>query len=168
MTVRSSLPGRLQALCAHCVLLLLFTQFVVAERDPIRLTHGPMLGHVTSSSVRVWARTSDPGAFLVKFGLDTHDLFREIEGTTAIGSDKHGFGHAHRTTGEHDLSLSGVRERPATRASRFLSNPAQHRTDATSRPQPGRPFQLPVRSRILRQSKPAAWCWPRIAHRTVH
>ena len=32
-----------------------------AERDPIRLTHGPMLGHVTDSSVRVWGRTSDPG-----------------------------------------------------------------------------------------------------------
>ena len=39
-----------------------------AERDPIRLTHGPMLGHVTHDSVRVWARTSDPGEFLVKFG----------------------------------------------------------------------------------------------------
>ena len=41
---------------------------VLAERDPIRLTHGPMLGHVTSHSVRVWARTSDPGSFEVRYG----------------------------------------------------------------------------------------------------
>ncbi|NNM31294.1 MAG: metallophosphoesterase family protein [Akkermansiaceae bacterium] len=39
-----------------------------AERDPIRLTHGPMLGHVTADSVRVWVRTSDPGGFVVKYG----------------------------------------------------------------------------------------------------
>ena len=51
------------------LLLLLFAAPLLrAERDPIRLTHGPMLGHVTSDSVRVWARTSDPGSFSVKYG----------------------------------------------------------------------------------------------------
>ena len=39
-----------------------------AERDPIRLTHGPMLGHVTHDSVVVWGRTSDPGQFVVHYG----------------------------------------------------------------------------------------------------
>ena len=43
-------------------------------RDPIRLTHGPMLGRVTSDSVRVWARTSDPGTFEVHYGTDPGDL----------------------------------------------------------------------------------------------
>ncbi len=39
-------------------------------RDPIRLTHGPMLGRPTSHSVRVWGRTSDAGEFLVRYGMD--------------------------------------------------------------------------------------------------
>ena len=45
-----------------------------AARDPIRLTHGPMLGHPTSSSVRVWARTSDPGEFQVLYGTEEAKL----------------------------------------------------------------------------------------------
>ena len=40
-----------------------------AQRDPVRLTDGPMLGHVTSDSVRVWGRTSDPSEFVVRYGL---------------------------------------------------------------------------------------------------
>lgn len=45
-----------------------------ADRDPIRLTHGPMLGHVTATSVRVWGRTSDPGTFRVRYGTDPQRL----------------------------------------------------------------------------------------------
>ena len=41
---------------------------VDAERDPIRLTHGPMLGRPTATSMRVWGRTSNPGQFLVRYG----------------------------------------------------------------------------------------------------
>ncbi len=41
-----------------------------AQRDPARLTDGPMLGHVTSDSVRVWGRTSDPSEFVVRYGFD--------------------------------------------------------------------------------------------------
>jgi len=40
----------------------------MAQRDPIRLTHGPMLGRAGSESVAVWARTSDPGEFVVRYG----------------------------------------------------------------------------------------------------
>lgn len=43
-------------------------------RDPIRLTHGPMLGRLTRDSVRVWARTSDPGDFEVHYGVDPRKL----------------------------------------------------------------------------------------------
>ena len=53
---------------------LLLFQFSWAARDPIRLTHGPMLGHPTSSSVRVWARTSDPGEFQVLYGTEETKL----------------------------------------------------------------------------------------------
>ena len=61
------------------------------ERDPIRLTQGPMLGHVTDSSVRVWVRTSEPGQFLVRFGLEFDELTGEAKGETSIGSDNTGF-----------------------------------------------------------------------------
>jgi alkaline phosphatase D len=31
------------------------------------VTHGPILGHVTSDSIRIWGRTAQPGAFVVEF-----------------------------------------------------------------------------------------------------
>lgn len=58
-----------------------------AERDPIRLTHGPMLGHVTEQSVRVWARTSEPGEFEVRFGTEP-DQFNHVGPTAATHIDQ--------------------------------------------------------------------------------
>ncbi len=66
---------------------LLWTLPVLAERDPIRLTHGPMLGHVTADSVRVWARTSDPGEFLVRYGTQPNTLDQESPTTTTRLND---------------------------------------------------------------------------------
>jgi alkaline phosphatase D len=63
-----------------------------AERDPIWLTHGPMLGHVTANSVRVWGRTSDPGEFLVKFGTSPEALTESsAPATTTLEHDNTGF-----------------------------------------------------------------------------
>ena len=42
---------------------------LLAQRDPARLTDGPMLGHVTSDSIRIWGRTSDPSEFQVRYGF---------------------------------------------------------------------------------------------------
>lgn len=62
-----------------------------AERDPIRLTHGPMLGHVTASSIRVWGRTSDAGEFQVSYGTDSGDLSQMSKSaTTRIEDDNTG------------------------------------------------------------------------------
>jgi alkaline phosphatase D len=47
-----------------------------AQRDPIRLTHGPMLGKATAHSVAVWGRTSDPGEFVVHYGTIADRLDR--------------------------------------------------------------------------------------------
>ena len=62
-----------------------------AERDPICLTHGPLLGHVTSSSVRVWGRTSDAGVYQVSYGTSA-DKFTQISesATTRIEDDNTG------------------------------------------------------------------------------
>jgi len=62
------------------------------KRDPIRLTQGPMLGHPTSDTVRVWARTSDPGEFHVRYGTDEDELTRQSAPvTTRIERDNTGY-----------------------------------------------------------------------------
>ncbi|MGI9240470.1 MAG: alkaline phosphatase D family protein [Verrucomicrobiales bacterium] len=62
-----------------------------AERDPIRLTHGPMLGHVTADSVRIWVRTSDPGEFHVRYGTGEGRLESiSNSGETLLGNDNTG------------------------------------------------------------------------------
>jgi alkaline phosphatase D len=78
----------------HRLLLLLGLLSVLvvhAERNPIRLTHGPMLGHVESNSVRVWIRTSDPGEFVVHYGTSSDQLDQTASGgTTRIENDNTG------------------------------------------------------------------------------
>jgi len=65
-----------------------------AERDPIRLTHGPMLGRPTAHSMAVWARTSDPGQFFVKYGTDPDNLnHTSPPATTRIEDDNTGVAH---------------------------------------------------------------------------
>lgn len=62
-----------------------------AERDPIRLTHGPMLGHPTAHSVKVWARTSNSGSFIVKYGTSA-DALNQVSppATTQLAHDNTG------------------------------------------------------------------------------
>ncbi len=45
-----------------------------ARADSPTMTHGPMLGKPTSNSMRVWARTSEPSEFEVRFGTSKLDL----------------------------------------------------------------------------------------------
>lgn len=62
-----------------------------AERDPIRLTHGPMLGQATAHSMGVWGRTSDPGEFVVHYGTDPKQLELVSQpATTTIAHDNTG------------------------------------------------------------------------------
>lgn len=61
------------------------------DRDPIRLTHGPMLGQPSATSMRVWARTSDPGEFHVHFGTSPDPLNQISEaGVTTLSHDNTG------------------------------------------------------------------------------
>ncbi len=82
--VRASFAVALMACFSlHC--------FAQVRRDPIRLTHGPMLGMPTDDSVRVWARTSDPGEFLVRYGTNRLQLNKtSAAGTTTIDHDNTG------------------------------------------------------------------------------
>ncbi len=79
----------------HCLLLGLilisFASSAIAQRDPIRLTHGPMLGQATFNSMAVWGRTSDPGEFVVRFGTDPARLDQESKpATTSLEHDNTG------------------------------------------------------------------------------
>lgn len=62
-----------------------------AERDPARLTHGPMLGQPTAHTMTVWARTSDPTEFQVRYGVTESNLDHvSPAATTRIDHDNTG------------------------------------------------------------------------------
>ena len=68
-----------------------WTHFAIAERDPIRLTHGPMLGNPTAHSMKVWGRTSDAGEFVVRYGTNAERLDQvSAPATTRIDHDNTG------------------------------------------------------------------------------
>lgn len=62
-----------------------------ADRDPIFLTHGPMLGQPGATTMKVWARTSDPGRFQVHYGQDP-DTMEEgtADAITSLAHDNTG------------------------------------------------------------------------------
>lgn len=62
-----------------------------SARDPVSLTHGPMLGQPTSTSMVVWGRTSDPCEFAVRYGT-TPDRLDHVNnsGVTTIEHDNTG------------------------------------------------------------------------------
>ena len=69
-------------------------QIASGQRDPIRLTHGPMLGKPTATSMSVWGRTSQPGQFVVRFGVNAERLDQTSEpATTTIEHDNTGVAH---------------------------------------------------------------------------
>ena len=66
----------------------------VADRDPIWLTHGPMLGQPTATSMAVWGRTSDPGQFHVRYGTSAEQLEQVSEpAATELAHDNTGVVH---------------------------------------------------------------------------
>ena len=69
----------------------MLSSVAMAQRDPIRLTHGPMLGKPTATSMVVWGRTSEPGEFRVRYGTDPNDLDQlSPPGETTIEHDNTG------------------------------------------------------------------------------
>jgi alkaline phosphatase D len=59
--------------------------------DGIRITHGPMLGRQTSTSMGLWARTSKPGMFHVRYGTSPKKLDQVSKpATTSLSRDNTG------------------------------------------------------------------------------
>ena len=75
-----------------CLLLRLVLVADVAQAQAVNITHGPMLGHVTSESISIWARTSKPGQFHVRYGRMPEQLDQVSEpATTTADRDNTGW-----------------------------------------------------------------------------
>lgn len=57
--------------------------------DGNHVTHGPMLGLVTDSTVRVWARTHQPGEFMVRYGANPEKLDRLSKAVATVAEHDH-------------------------------------------------------------------------------
>ncbi len=58
------------------------------------ITHGPILGRVSSDGIGIWARTNQPGSFAVRYGTEPTRLEQESEpAETDLGHDNTGWVH---------------------------------------------------------------------------
>jgi alkaline phosphatase D len=57
-------------------LLLSLACATLALAQPVRVSHGPMLGHITADSANIWVRTTRPGEFRVLYGTAPDKLNR--------------------------------------------------------------------------------------------
>lgn len=65
---------------------------LAGQQAPISVTHGPILGRLGSTEIGVWVRTSKPGSFHVKYGIDPQRLDgTSPTGTTTIDHDNTGW-----------------------------------------------------------------------------
>ncbi len=59
-----------------------------AADDPVTMSHGPMLGRPAATSMAVWARTSAPSTFEVRYGTDEKRLTRSaVSRETSLDDD---------------------------------------------------------------------------------
>lgn len=57
----------MRRLLPRTTVLVVLSALITCASFATTITHGPMLGHVTTDSIRVWARTSDAGSFVVEY-----------------------------------------------------------------------------------------------------
>ncbi|MEE2685577.1 MAG: metallophosphoesterase family protein [Planctomycetota bacterium] len=86
--------------CLIAFVCLLFSCLAAWPQDPQKnhITHGPILGRLSSSGVGVWARTGEPGTLVVLYGTSPESLDQRSDGV--------------KTSREHDntgwVQLSGL------------------------------------------------------------
>ena len=86
--------------CLIALVCLLFSCLTAWPQDPQKnhITHGPILGRLSSSGVGVWARTGEPGTLVVLYGTSPESLDQRSDGV--------------KTSREHDntgwVQLSGL------------------------------------------------------------
>ena len=94
--MKKSVFGRHLKICLLSVPLMALAQPVVAQ--PVLqklecLTHGPQLGNVSPTSIRVWARTREPATFRVVYSTapDLSNALRSAPITTSLEHDATGW-----------------------------------------------------------------------------
>lgn len=72
-----------------CIFILLFSSLVtsVAKSAHVQVTHGPILGRPTTTSMSVWVRTEKPAKISVLYGESIEDLGKRSESVTTLLED---------------------------------------------------------------------------------
>src|SRR5262245_10172164 len=92
--IRCSVSKRFCQMLRAILLVMASAAMASAQRDPIRLTHGPMLGRPTAHSMAIWGRTSDAGEFTVRYGTEASRLDQVSNAAkTTIDHDNTGVAH---------------------------------------------------------------------------
>jgi alkaline phosphatase D len=74
-----------------CSLVLMIAFTMVGCVGDAAISHGPMLGRLTTSSIKVWARTERPGSFCVAYGTSPNELTQKsTDVTTTLSHDNTG------------------------------------------------------------------------------
>ncbi len=68
-----------------------FSNLIAQEKNEIIVTHGPILGHITHNSVKVWGRTSNPGNFQILYQEVGSSKSDSVTVSTAIENDNTGW-----------------------------------------------------------------------------
>jgi phosphodiesterase/alkaline phosphatase D-like protein len=93
----------------------------------VTITHGPILGHVGTNEIYIWARTSLPGPFQVRYGLESRTLDQVSQSVTVIDRDNTGWAHLTGlkpdTKYYYQLVASGTPADPSTRSGSFRTLP---------------------------------------------
>ena len=103
-------PARIWMLTS-CLALVVFP--LEANEDQNFISHGPILGRLSSDGIGIWARTSRSGSFAVRYGLSPGRLDRISQAvTTRLDNDNTGWIHLRglkaNTRYHYELLLTGV------------------------------------------------------------
>ncbi len=78
---------KLLLLCTFALVSLISAIPLQAEIDLVRITHGPILGRPTPTSMSIWVRTENPGQVSVLFGESETKLDKQCEPVTTLLED---------------------------------------------------------------------------------
>ena len=79
-------------LCALQIAACVTTQSSSFGDDVVTMSHGPILGRPAATSMTVWARTTRPSKFEVRFGTDPQKLDSSaLAQTTELADDNTGY-----------------------------------------------------------------------------
>lgn len=102
--------------------------------EQIRITHGPILGRLSHDGIGVWVRTSNPGAFTVRYKAQPESDYSTTTGHTDLHHDNTGWtqlsGLQPNTHYVYDVQAAGSSGKPIAGSFTTLPHADQYRSDA--------------------------------------